>query len=251
MKSYGQQFNNKEEYIKRVFASIAPIYDLMNSVMTIGLVKGWYRFLVNESGIKPGDKVLDVGAGTGEITFLLAERAGNLGTVIGLDLSSEMLDIAREKMKRLKRIKRKCRASVTFILGNALELPFPDQSFDVVATGFTLRNVANIPLAISEMTRVCKRGGKIICLEISHPTGIQKWGFNLYFHGLIPFLGKLAGRRGRIQGKYAPYTWLSQSLAEFPQGKEMENMFADCHLIEVQSYPLSGGVVTVYKGRKN
>lgn len=248
MPKAGQKFENKEEYIKRVFASVAPVYDLMNSVMTMGMVRGWYRFLITKSEIRPGDKILDVGAGTGEITLLSAKKSGPLGMVVGLDLSREMLNIAREKFKKAD--KKNLPAPVFFIQGNALKLPFCDQYFDIVTTGFTLRNVTDIPGAIREMSRVCKTGGKVICLEISHPPGIPGWGFHLYFHGLIPILGRLAGKSKKIPGGYPPYTWLSHSLAEFPQGKRMEGIFSECGLKDIKSYPLSGGIVTVYKGRK-
>lgn len=248
MNKLSQQLANKEEYIKRVFASIAPVYDLMNSVMTMGMVQNWYRFLINISEIKPGDKVLDVGAGTGEITLLLAEKAGREGAVFGLDLSNEMLCIAREKAQKKENMN--SWAPLFFIQGNALELPFPDEYFDIVTTGFTLRNVSDIPQAIREMGRVCKSGGEVSCLEISRPSGFFGRCFNLYFHVLIPILGKMAGKREKIFGGYPPYTWLSRSLAGFPQGERMERIFIDCGINDIQSYPLSGGIVTVYKGRK-
>lgn len=247
-KKLGQQFENKEEYVKSVFAAIAPVYDLVNSVISLGMVRGWYKFLLNISELKPGEKALDVGAGTGEITFLLAEKAGPRGSVIGLDFSNEMLNIAREKLK--KRVCRDCPAPLVFVQGNALNLPFPDQSFDVVTTGFTLRNVTDIPLSVREMFRVCKYGGKVTCLEISRPAGVWGWGFGLYFDGLIPLLGTMIGQGQRILGRPPAYSWLSQSLREFPQGRRMENILWDSGLREIKAYPLSGGVVTVYKGKK-
>ena len=249
-KKRGQQFEGKEEYIKGIFNEIAPRYDMMNRVMTGGLVKKWRRIALELSDLRPGDKALDVGTGTGELAFLLADRAGPAGEVAGVDISEKMLNIAREKL-HLKREKAGVRPQVSFITGDALNLPFPDDCFDCVMTGFALRNMSDIILAIREMVRVVKTGGRVVCLEISEPFNpLLRAGFKIYFYHFIPLLGRLVDRGRRISGRAPAYTWLAQSLREFPQGEELAALFREAGLEKVRYFPLSGGVVTVYAGVK-
>lgn len=246
----GVQFDEKEEYVRRVFAAIARRYDTMNRIMTGGLVKRWYRYAVAQTRLETGGQALDVGTGTGEIAFLLAGKAGPQGRVVGVDLSGAMLDIAREKLKA--RFRRGGQGlPVSFLLGNALALPFPPESFDCVITGFTLRNVADIPQAVREMVRVCKKGGRVVCLEIAEPQRVlARAGFRFYFYVIIPWLGRLVDRGQRILGRSPAYTWLSESLRKFPQGEEMVQVFREAGLERVDCHPLSFGVVTVYTGIK-
>lgn len=247
-KQRGQQFDGKEEYIKGVFNEIAPRYDVMNRVMTGGLVKSWRRFALEQGVLAPGDKVLDVGTGTGDLAFLLAERVGPAGAVIGLDISEKMLNIAREKLHR-KREKDSNLPQVSFVTGDALNLPFPGDYFDCVTTGFTLRNVSDIILAVREMVRVVKPGGRVVCLEISEPVQpLLRAGFKIYFYRVIPLLGRLVDRGRRISGRAPAYTWLAQSLREFPQGEELASIFREAGLEQVRYFLLSGGLVTVYTG---
>lgn len=246
----GEQFEDKEEYVRGVFRSIAPVYDTMNSIMTLGLVKKWRAFMHQQALPLPGKRILDVGTGTGESPFVLAEKIAPGGTVTGLDLSGDMLLVARKKLEEFM-ARNKEDVKIQFIEGDALALPFPGESFDSVITGFTLRNVTDIPLAVQEMTRVCKKGGRVVCLEISEPVQpLIRAGFKLYFYHLIPCLGRLADRGQRIRGRSPAYTWLSQSLRKFPQGREMAAVFEAAGLKEVKCYPLTLGVVTVYTGTK-
>lgn len=244
----GQLFENKEEYVQEVFASIAPVYDVMNRVMTLGLVRSWYRALLKIADPRPGDSILDAGTGTGEIALLFAEKTEPGGSVTGLDLSEKMLVIAREKLR--KKRNRTALAPVTFMQGNILQMPFREETFDIVTTGFTLRNVADLIRGVKELTRVCKEGGQVVCLEISRPTGIGGRLFGLYFDRLVPLLGSLIGKGDEILGRYPAYSWLAHSTQDFPQDGEMEQIFRNSGLKDVASFPLSGGVVTIYKGKK-
>ncbi len=245
-KHLGEQFEGKEEYVKNLFNSIAPFYDRMNMIMTWGLLKSWQRFVMSQTSLRPGDKALDVCTGTGELAFLMAEKVTPEGEVIGLDLSTEMLNIAREKLKN-----NFSSARITFIEGNALTLPFPPETFDCITTGFALRNVSDIPLAVKEMTRVCKKGGRVICLEISQPTTpLFRQGFRLYFFHFIPLLGRLVDKGQKIFGRLPAYTWLPESLKKFPDRDTLAQIFREAGLREVKYYPLSGGVVTVHVGVK-
>jgi len=238
------------EYVKGVFDEIAPFYDMMNRVMTWGLVKSWRKFVLTQSGLKTGGKALDVCTGTGELAFLLAERVGMTGEVVGLDLSEKMLDIAREK-KQLQIEKGAVLSQVSFLTGDALILPFAEDCFDCVTTGFALRNVTDISLAVREMFRVAKNGGRVVCLEISEPSNpLLKAGFKMYFYQIIPLLGRFVDRGRKILGRDPAYTWLAQSLREFPQGEDLARIFREAGLKEVRYFPLSGGVVTVHVGVK-
>lgn len=246
----GVQFAGKEQYVKGVFAAIAPVYDRMNIMMTLGLVEGWRRFALEKCGLKPGWTVLDVGTGTGEMALQALPKVGPAGKVFGVDLSEEMLGIARKKLEGI-RSKSGVVPPVFFVTGDALALPFPDRMFDCAVTAFTLRNVAGVLPAVSEMARVCKSGGRVVCLEISEPVNpLLRTGFRLYFNRLIPLLGRLAGKGQRILGKPPAYEWLSQSLRDFPQREEMTGIFSEVGLIHPRFYPLSGGIVTVYVGEK-
>ena len=148
-KLVGVQFEGKETYVKGVFGDVARVYDKMNNIMTFGMVKGWQKFLLQKTGVQPGGSGLDVGTGTGEMAFLLAEKVGKNGRVVGLDLSKDMLDVAREKQKSLD-----LPCPVEFVEGNALALPYEDDTFDTAISGFALRNVTDIAKVIAEMRRV-------------------------------------------------------------------------------------------------
>lgn len=240
----------KQEYINSVFTNIASVYDLMNVIMTFGLVKRWRNYVVDNCGLRQGDCVLDVCTGTGEMVFLLADAVGPTGEVIGLDICKEMLNIAQKKQVffRKRGFQQK---QISFLEGNALALPFADNTFNCVITTLALRNVSDTSLAIQEMVRVCKKNGKVVCLEISEPQNyLLKLGFRIHFHILIPLLGRAIGKGQRIVSCYPPYTWLSQSLKGFPQGKEMTRIFQDAGLKDTAFHPLGGGIVTVYYGDK-
>jgi len=248
MEKLGNQFPDKDKYIREVFQTIAPIYDRMNTVMTWGLVNKWRRAVIAASGLQIGAKVLDVGTGTGELAFLLARQVGPTGEVHGLDFTPSMLELARVRMPR--KIADGRSSPVVFRVGDAMALPYPAEAFDGVVSAFLLRNVVNLPESIKEMARVCRRGGRVVCLDISRPKGLLGWGFDLYFHGFIPLLGCLCGRGRSVRGRAPAYDWLSQSLQNFPQGEEMARLFRSCGLQEVSFQALSGGLATIYSGRK-
>ncbi len=242
----GHQFVGKEEYIKRVFQNIAPYYDVMNKIMTWGIVDRWRHLLINKIPFQGGEKVLDVCTGTGEMAFLLAEKVGIEGKVIGIDFSQEMLQCARKKAARLKHPE-----IVTFVRGDALKLPFSADTFDYVIMGFALRNITDILEAVKEMIRVCKKGGMVFCQDISCPQNlILKAGFKLYFTQFVPLLGRLVDKGEKLCNYLPAYSWLPLSLQGFPQGEEMMQHFIDAGLQEGKYFTISGGIVTVYWGKK-
>lgn len=239
----------KEEYVRELFNSIVPCYDAMNGLMSWGLVGKWRRFAVEQTRLLPGEKALDVGTGTGEMAFLLARRTGKDGAVTALDFSEAMLKAAGEKARSYP--DRIAWGKISFVKGDAHTLPFAAETFDCVTSAFVLRNVANLSLAIRELVRVCKPGGRVVCLEISEPRHpLLRLGFDLYFYGCIPLLGGLIGRGKSIAGRWPAYSWLACSLKSFPAGRELCALLRECGLGGVTSFPLSYGVVTVYAGVK-
>lgn len=242
----GVQFQGKEDYVQEVFDDISGFYDKMNNIMTFGMVKGWQNFLMKKTEIKAGDHALDVGTGTGEMAFELAQLVGEGGHVIGLDLSHDMLKVARQKASALK-----LPCNVEFVQGNALELPYEDDSFDGATSGFALRNVTDIQKVIFEMRRVVKPGKKVVCIEIAEPKFILfKWGFRFHFGKVVPWVGHFFDKGKSIQGRQPAYTWLRDSFNGFPYGEDMAAIFRAAGLQNVKYYPKCLGSVNIYEGTK-
>ncbi|SHL03463.1 demethylmenaquinone methyltransferase [Alicyclobacillus tolerans] len=232
---------SKADYVHEVFSQIADRYDFMNSVLSFQQHHLWRRFTMKKLKIQPGAQVLDVAAGTGAWTFSLAEAVGPKGKVIGLDFCKEMLDVGRER-----KIKMGQRANhIEFIEGDAMQLPFLDNSFDAVTIGFALRNVPDIHQCLREMRRVVKPGGHVVSLELSKPesTYFRKL-YYFYFYNILPKIGYLA------VGKKAPYAWLPESLTNFPNRLELEHIFHEVGLVNVKSYALTGGIAALHMGEK-
>lgn len=240
-----KQFADKDKYVKNLFNSIAANYDIMNGIMTWGMLPRWQKFMLKKAEIKLGDKTLDVCCGTGELALQMKELVGPQGEVVGLDFSENMLLVAKEKVKTLGY------ANVKFIQGDALDLPFEDNTFHVATNGFALRNVVNISQAIGEMARVVKPGGRVVCLEVSRPLNpVLRKGFNLYFFKIVPLIGRIVDKGKAIDNKYPAYTWLPESLKTFPDQEKLKQIFQKAGLEQVKYYSLGGGAVTVHVGVK-
>ncbi len=236
---------DKDKYVRNIFNTIASKYDLMNLIMTWGMLPGWQKFLLKKTRLTKGNKALDVCCGTGELAMQMAELVGPEGQVWGLDFAQKMLKIAQEKVDNSEQ------KNITFVEGDALQLPFPDDNFDSVTNGFALRNVLDISGVIQEMTRVVKPGGTVVCIEVSRPQNfLLRMGFNLYFFKVVPLIGKIVDKGKAIDNKFPPYTWLPESLKTFPSQEEIKRIFQGAGLKEVKYYPLGFGAVTVYVGVK-
>lgn len=231
---------HKEKYVRDMFNSIATRYDLMNSLMSFGLDKPWRRITVKRSELKPGGYGLDVCCGTGMITMEQARTAGPTGKVVGLDFSENMLARAKENLADFE-----LKDNITLIQGNAMALPFEDNTFDCVTVGWGLRNVPDIMTAVKEMMRVVKPGGKVVSLDMAKPEApIIKQGYWLFFEKVIPAMGNIwAGNRNA-------YGYLHDSAKVFPHQKELCRMFAEAGLTETSYRNLTFGVVAVVDGRK-
>jgi demethylmenaquinone methyltransferase/2-methoxy-6-polyprenyl-1,4-benzoquinol methylase len=232
--------NEKAAYVEKMFNSIAARYDLLNTLMSFGLDKSWRKVAVSRAEVNPGDKALDICCGTGMLTMELARAAGTKGTVVGLDFSENMLKVAKDNISQFI-----YRENITFIQGDAMNLPFDDNSFNCITVGWGLRNVPSIMQVLKEMQRVVKPGGKVISLDMAKPAApVFKQGYWLYFDKLVPLLGKLWA------GKKSAYQYLRDSAKEFPAQEELARMFAQTGLRETGHYNLLGGVVAIVEGRK-
>ncbi|KJS83741.1 MAG: hypothetical protein JM58_12130 [Peptococcaceae bacterium BICA1-8] len=239
------QITNKDRYVHKLFNSIAEDYDRMNLLMTWGMLPRWQSFMLNKTGLKEGGHGLDVCCGTGELAFKIAKLVGTTGKITGLDFSENMLAVAKEKLAV------SAAKNINFIQGDALELPFEENSFDAATNGFALRNVTDIPKAIREMARVVKPGGKVVCLEVSRPQNpLLRLGFNIYFFKIVPIIGRLVDKGKTIDNKYPAYTWLPESLKTFPDQEKLKAIFWGAGLEQVQYYGLGAGAVTVHVGTK-
>ena len=213
--------------VRAMFDRIAPVYDLMNRVMTAGLDGRWRRATA-EAVVRPGDRVLDACCGTGDVA-VAAARAG--GRVTGLDFSERMLERARRKS-----------GSVRWVRGDALALPFPDGSFDAATVGFGIRNVEDLEAGLRELARVLRPGGRLGCLEITRPRGLLRPFFRLWFDGVVPLLGKV------LPGG-AAYSYLPASVRRFPGPEDLAGVMRRAGFEDVEWRLLGGGIVALHTAR--
>lgn len=231
---------NKERFVREMFDSIAGKYDLLNTLMSLGMDAGWRQFAVKRAKVKSGDRVLDICCGTGKITMELARVVGKSGTVTGLDFSSSMLEVANRELEGFD-----LKDVITLVQGNAMDLPFPDHSFDAVTVGWGLRNVPDIEKVVREMMRVVKPGGMVVSLDMAKPEMVVfKQVYWLYFEKLVPLMGKIWARRK------GAYSYLHQSAKEFLSQKELKDLFYRIGLKQADYHNLCCGVVAVVEGQK-
>jgi demethylmenaquinone methyltransferase / 2-methoxy-6-polyprenyl-1,4-benzoquinol methylase len=216
------------EGVQRMFDRIAPVYDFMNYVMTAGLDGLWRRITV-EQAVRPGDRVLDVCCGTGDLA--IAARKRGAGEVVGLDFSEQMLERARRKAPEIR-----------WVRGDALALPFGDESFDAVTVGFGVRNVDDLEAAIRELRRVLRVGGTVAILELTTPAGILAPFYRLWFDGVIPLLGMM------LPGGSA-YTYLPASVRRFPLPEALADLLVANGFADVRFRRFAGSIVALHVGR--
>ncbi len=227
----------KQQKVGEVFHSVASKYDLMNDVMSAGLHRGWKRFAVNISGVKAGDKVLDIAGGSGDLSKLFAKKVSSTGEVILTDINASMLAVGRDRMIDAG-------LSVPATQCNAEKLPFADNSFDCVIVAFGLRNMTHKEVALKEMQRVLKVGGRLLVLEFSKVWQPLEKLYDIYSFKLLPFMGKLIAR------DEASYQYLAESIRMHPDQETLKKMMQDAGLVKVDYYNLSAGVVALHKGYK-
>ncbi|WP_408955550.1 bifunctional demethylmenaquinone methyltransferase/2-methoxy-6-polyprenyl-1,4-benzoquinol methylase UbiE [Natroniella sp. ANB-PHB2] len=238
MNEKSEQLDKKGEYVKGIFSELAPRYELTNRIISFGLISSWRKKIVKIANLSDDDQVLDLCAGDGEVTKLLAEQVPQ-GKVIGVDFCPEMIAEAKKKLKK-KNLKR-----VEFCLGDATNLNFNDNSFDCVTIAFGLRNTEDISQVIREMRRVVKPGGQVLCLDLAKSRiPIYRTLFYGYFNYILPMIGKL------VCGQKEPYLYFVKSLRTFPNQEKLGQIFIENELKEVEYFEFTGGVVAVHKGTK-
>ena len=241
----GNQFEGKEEYIKDVFTEIADYYDEMNDIMSMGMVQGWHRFMMKKAGDVSGKRCLDVGTGTGEIAFHVARTAGAGSTVVGVDITPKMLEMAEKKEKEMD-----LPVKIDWRVGDALNLDFEDGSFDLVTSGYMLRNVTDILKAVSEMHRVLAPGGKVVVAELSKPkNAVVRFFYNIYMKRVKRY-GRKYDKGKSIDGRQSAYQWLTTSIEGFPYGEDMVKIFKKAGFEDARFYVKSFGAVNIYVGSK-
>lgn len=222
-----------EPQVQAMFDRIAGVYDRMNSVMTAGLHHRWRARAADLAQVRPGDDVLDVATGTGDLAIELARRVGPTGSVVGSDFSEGMLDLARVKDPR-----------ITWEQANALDLPYATGRFAAVTVGFGARNFSDLDAGLREMTRVTRPGGHVVVLEITTPTRPPLSTFyRAWFDRVVPLIGRVAGDSDA-------YTYLPNSVKRFPGPHELAQRLAAAGLDEVQYLLTAGGIIAIHAGRK-
>ena len=225
-----------ESAVAAMFDDIAPVYDRMNTVMTAGLDGGWRRAAVRATATGPGSGVVDVACGTGKLAAALAAHVGPGGRVVGVDLAPVMIDHARTLHPGVP--------GLSFEVGNALSLPYPDGEFDAATIAFGLRNLADFEAGFRELGRVVRPGGWVVCLELSVPRPAW-WGrtYHAAFRRFAPLVGALLFRRR------SAYEYLPTSLVGFPRPDDLARTMARAGLVEVSYRRLALGAVALHRGR--
>lgn len=231
--------NQKKKFVHGVFESIAGRYDVMNSILSFRRHKAWRKFTMKKMQVSPGETAIDVCCGTCDWTISLAE-ASQTGKTVGLDFSANMLEVGRRKVEEKNR-----QQQIELVEGDAMKLPFPDNTFDHATIGFALRNVPDLVQVLKEMKRVVKPGGQVVSLELSKPTSpLFRRIYLFYFQKVLPLLGKL------FANSYEQYRWLPESLVSFPDYEELKKLMEEEVGLEVEVYPLTLGITALHLGRK-
>ena len=227
----------KAKKVGAVFHSVARRYDLMNDVMSAGLHRLWKRFAVETSGVRPGNRVLDVAGGSGDLSRLFVKKVGAGGQVILTDINASMLAVGRDRLLDDG-------GNVPVLQCDAEKLPFPDDYFDCVSVAFGLRNMTHKDLALGEMRRVLKPGGRLLVLEFSHIWKPLAAAYDAYSFKLLPLMGRL------LADDEASYRYLAESIRMHPGQEELKQMMLDAGFGQVDYNNLSAGVVALHKGYK-
>jgi demethylmenaquinone methyltransferase/2-methoxy-6-polyprenyl-1,4-benzoquinol methylase len=216
-----------------MFDRIAGVYDLMNGVMTAGLHHRWRARAADLARVGPGDRVLDVATGTGDLAIELARRVAPGGEVIGSDFSEGMLELARRKAPGLR-----------FEFGDAQDLPYEDGTFDAATVGFGARNFGDLSKGVAEMARVVRPGGRVVILEITTPTRPPlSTFFSLWFDRIVP-------RIGRIAGDPDAYSYLPASVKRFPDARGLAAVMHDAGLRDIGWVITAGGIIAIHHGTR-
>jgi demethylmenaquinone methyltransferase/2-methoxy-6-polyprenyl-1,4-benzoquinol methylase len=224
----------EEGQVRAMFDRIAGVYDRMNAVMTAGLDRRWRSRAADLAAVGPGDRVLDVATGTGDLALELAQRVAPRGEVVGSDFAEAMLERAREKAAG--------RPDVRFEWGDALALDHPDDAFAAATVAFGARNFADLHRGLAEMARVVRPGGRVVVLEITTPqTPPLSWFYGLWFDRIVPGLGRLAGNEDA-------YSYLPNSVKRFPRPEGLAAAMDAAGLRDIRWLLTAGGIIAIHHG---
>ena len=231
--------SEKTRHVRQVFDSVADNYDLMNGLMSFGIHRLWKRFAVNMAALKPGQQVLDLAGGTGDLARLMAHGVGPSGHIVLADINAAMLENGRRRL-----LDRGISGNVTFALANAEALPFADNRFDLATMAFGLRNVTDKQRALDSLFRVLKPGGRLLVLEFSRPVAALKPAYDFYSFKLLPRLGQL------IANDADSYRYLAESIRMHPDQQTLQGMLEHAGFERCDYHNLTGGIVAIHRGYK-
>jgi demethylmenaquinone methyltransferase / 2-methoxy-6-polyprenyl-1,4-benzoquinol methylase len=222
----------KRRYVRRLFATIADRYDLITVVLSYGLDQRWKRRLVALAGLRPGARVLDLATGTGDIAFGCAAAGAS---VVGLDLTYRMIELARAKRRELRQ--------TAFLVGDMMALPFGSGQFDIVTTGYGLRNVPNLKAAVDEIHRVLKPGGQLLSLDFNRPANpIVRSAYLAYLTAAGGTLGWL------LHGDPDTYRYIPASIRQYPGAPAVAGLMRACGFATARYHPVLGGLMAIHHG---
>lgn len=232
--------SEKESKVAGVFHSVAQQYDVMNDLMSFGIHRLWKRFTIDASGVRPGNKVLDLAGGTGDLTAKFSKLVGKEGKVILADINSSMLNVGRDKLRDKGLVQ-----NIEYVQANAQYLPFEDNTFDIITIAFGLRNVTDKAMALRSMYRVLKPGGRLLVLEFSKPEhDIINKIYDFYSFNLLPKMGELVAKDGES------YQYLAESIRMHPDQETLKGMMDEAGFEQTSYKNLTDGVVALHKGYK-
>jgi demethylmenaquinone methyltransferase/2-methoxy-6-polyprenyl-1,4-benzoquinol methylase len=229
----------KQRHVRDVFDSVADNYDLMNDMMSFGIHRLWKRFAINMAGLQPGQQVLDLAGGTGDLTRLMSPRVGTDGHIILSDINAAMLAVGRERL-----LDSGIQGNVTFAQANAEQLPFPENSFDLVTMAFGLRNVTDKQRALHAIHDILRPGGRLLVLEFSRPVKALKPAYDFYSFNILPRLGRL------IAKDEDSYRYLAESIRMHPDQQTLQGMLEQAGFERCDFHNLAGGIVALHRGYK-
>ena len=228
---------DKARHVRGVFDSVASKYDVMNDLMSMGLHRAWKAYTVQVARLQPGDQVLDIAGGTGDLAMAFARKVGPTGRVFHTDINEAMLSTGRDRLLNHGVV-------LPTLVCDAERLPFPDGHFDVVTVAFGLRNMTHKDVALSEMRRVLRTGGKLLVLEFSKVAQPLEKAYDWYSFKVLPRLGKL------VAGDDASYRYLAESIRMHPGQAELKALMKQTGFGHVDYHNLTGGVVALHVGIK-
>lgn len=229
--------NQKAEKVAQVFHSVASSYDVMNDLMSLGLHRIWKLFTIATARVLPGQRVLDIAGGTGDLALAFAQKVGRNGEVWLSDINASMLKLGRDRLVDQGKI-------IPCVQLDAEKIPFQKNYFDLVTVSFGLRNMTHKDIALQEMCRVTRPGGKTMVLEFSQPMDLIKPVYDLYSFKVLPWLGQ------KIAGDAQSYQYLAESIRMHPDPETLKNMMLAAGFDAVEVYRLSGGIVALHVGIK-